>query len=136
MAAASKQSHLTFGDRQIIQKGIENGSSKKAMADLPGKDKSTIGKEIRLHRELTYKSRLPLWNVPPTLTANSTGSAGLIAWIMFHSLVREETVLPGPATDAGSITAAGLTSSDTMQFMPILLTVIPSWNPVQELTLR
>lgn len=60
MAAASKQSHLTFGDCQIIQKGIENGSSKKAMADLLGKDKSTIGKEIRLHRELTYKSRLPL----------------------------------------------------------------------------
>ena len=60
MEAANKQSHLTFGDRQIIQKGIENGSSKKAMADLLGKDKSTIGKEIKLHRELTYKCRLPL----------------------------------------------------------------------------
>ncbi|MDD6679721.1 helix-turn-helix domain-containing protein, partial [Galactobacillus timonensis] len=60
MEAANKQSHLTFGDRQIIQKGIENGSSKKAMADLLGKDKSTIGKEIKLHRELSYKCSLPL----------------------------------------------------------------------------
>ena len=77
-----------------------------------------------------------LWNVPPTLTANSAGSEQLTAQIIFHSLVREETVLPGPATDAESITTAGLTSSDTMEIMPILLTVIPSWNPGQELTLR
>lgn len=60
MEAAKKQSHLTFGDRQIIQKGIENGSSKKAIADLLGKDKSTIGKEIERHRELAYKFKLPL----------------------------------------------------------------------------
>ena len=60
MEAAKKQSHLMFGDRQIIQKGIENGSSKKAIADLLGKDKSTIGKEIKLHRELAYKFKLPL----------------------------------------------------------------------------
>ena len=60
MEVAKKQSHLTFGDRQIIQKGIENGSSKKAIADLLGKDKSTIGKEIERHRELAYKFKLPL----------------------------------------------------------------------------
>ena len=60
MEAAKKQSHLTFGDRQIIQKGMENGSSKKAIADLLDKDKSTIGKEIERHRELAYKFKLPL----------------------------------------------------------------------------
>ena len=59
MEAAKKQSHLTFGDRQIIQKGIENGSSKKAIAGLLGKDKSTIGKEIERHRQLAYKFKLP-----------------------------------------------------------------------------
>ena len=134
IAAASKQSHLTFGDRQIIQKGIENGSSKKAMADLSGKDKSTIGKEIRLHRELTYKSRLPL-ECAAYAHCKFSRICRAITWIMFHSLVREEAVLPGPATYARSITSVGLTSTDTMQIMPILLTVIPSWNPGQELPL-
>ncbi|MGN1389339.1 MAG: hypothetical protein ACI4WR_06800, partial [Bulleidia sp.] len=44
----------------------------------------------------------------------------------FHSPVREETDLPGPAAGAGSIAAAGLTSSDTMPILPTLLTGIPS----------
>mgnify|MGYP004542758463 FL=1 len=32
---------------EIIQRGIENNSSKKSIADTPGKEKSTIGKEIK-----------------------------------------------------------------------------------------
>ena len=47
----SKQSHLTLEERQIIEKGIREGSSKKAMADVIGKDPSTIAKEIRNHRQ-------------------------------------------------------------------------------------
>lgn len=42
-------------ERKIIEKAIENGSSKKSIADILGKDKSTIGKEIFLHRILKYK---------------------------------------------------------------------------------
>ncbi|MDD6680874.1 helix-turn-helix domain-containing protein [Galactobacillus timonensis] len=130
MEAAKKQSHLTFGDRQIIQKGIENGSSKKAIADLLGKDKPTIGTES------LRTSSSCLWNVPPTLTADSTGSVQLTVRILFNLPVREETALPGLATAAGSIAAAGLTSSNTMPIMPTLLTGILSWNLVQELTLQ
>ena len=51
--------HLTLQDRIIIAAGISNGSSKTAIADTIGKDKSTVGKEIRLHRFLKYKCRLP-----------------------------------------------------------------------------
>lgn len=55
-----KNLHLTISDRIVIEQGITNGSSKKSIADTLGKDKSTIGKEIKLHRSSTYKCHLPL----------------------------------------------------------------------------
>ena len=55
-----KNSHLTKPDRQIIETGIRNGSTKAAIAETIGKDGSTIGKEIRLHRALTSKCKMPL----------------------------------------------------------------------------
>ncbi|MDY6062449.1 MAG: helix-turn-helix domain-containing protein [Erysipelotrichaceae bacterium] len=55
-----KNLHSTISDRIVIEKGITNGSSKKAIADTLGKDKSTIGKEIKLHRTSSYKCNLPL----------------------------------------------------------------------------
>ena len=56
MAANNKNTHLTTADRQIIETGIRNGSTKKSIADTIGKDKSTVGKEIKLHRHLKCKS--------------------------------------------------------------------------------
>ena len=53
-------SHLTLDERRIILTGIKNGSTKTAIARTLGKDKSTIGKEIKLHRVLTHKCSLPL----------------------------------------------------------------------------
>lgn len=46
--ATNKNKHLTQDDRNVIAIGIVNGSSKKAIADNLGKDKSTIGKETVL----------------------------------------------------------------------------------------
>ena len=60
MATSNKNLHLTDDERRIIQRGIENNSSKKSIADTLGKDKSTIGKEIRNHRTLSYKSKYPV----------------------------------------------------------------------------
>lgn len=57
---SNKNRHLTHEERFIIETGIRNGSSKKAIADTLGKDKSTIGKKIKLHRINTYKCKLPL----------------------------------------------------------------------------
>ena len=51
---------MSYSDRQIIETGIENDSTKQAIATALGKDKSTIGKEIKLHRVLAYKCNLPL----------------------------------------------------------------------------
>lgn len=56
----TKNSHMSYSDRQIIETGIENNSTKQAIATALGKDKSTIGKEIKLHRVLAYKCNLPL----------------------------------------------------------------------------
>lgn len=55
-----EMSHLTLQDRVIIEAGIRNNSTKTAIASTIGKDKSTVGKEIRLHRTLRYKCPLPL----------------------------------------------------------------------------
>ena len=60
MSENNKNSHLTLEERRIILTGITNGSTKTAIAQTIGKDKSTVGKEIRLHRELTHKCSLPL----------------------------------------------------------------------------
>lgn len=60
MSNSNSFSHLTLEERRIILTGIKNGSSKKAIADTLGKEKSTIGKEIKLHRFLFYKCSMPL----------------------------------------------------------------------------
>ncbi len=60
MENSNAYSHLTLEERRIILKGITNGSTKTAIAQTIGKDKSTIGKEIRAHRILVKKCHLPL----------------------------------------------------------------------------
>ena len=56
MSSNNKNLHLTVQERIIIEKGIENVSTKAAIALTIGKDKSTVGKEIKKHRELVHKS--------------------------------------------------------------------------------
>lgn len=60
MCETNSFSHLTLEERRIILTGITNGSSKTAIAQTIGKDKSTVGKEIKLHRILTHKCKMPL----------------------------------------------------------------------------
>lgn len=60
MSIHNKYSHLTRDERMIIQTGCDNNSTKKAISLTLGKDNSTIGKEIKLHRHQVYKSSLPL----------------------------------------------------------------------------
>lgn len=60
MSNTNANLHLTLQERRIILTGITNGSTKTAIAETIGKDKSTIGKEIKLHRFLSHKCRMPL----------------------------------------------------------------------------
>ena len=60
MENTNAYSHLTLEERRIILKGITNGSTKTAIAQTIGKDKSTVGKEIKAHRVLVKKCPFPL----------------------------------------------------------------------------
>ena len=57
---SNKHLHLTLAERQIIETGISHGSTKAAIAKTLGKDKSTIGKEIKLHRVKSFSISYPL----------------------------------------------------------------------------
>ena len=56
----NSHTHLTLDERRIILTGITNGSTKTAIAQTIGKDKSTIAKEIKLHRTISHKCGFPL----------------------------------------------------------------------------
>ena len=60
MSDKNSFSHFTLEERRIIFTGITNGSTKTAIAQTIGKDKSSVGKEIKLHRTLSHKCSLPL----------------------------------------------------------------------------
>ncbi len=47
-----KNVHLTLEEREQIQIGLENGLSKKKIAEIIGKDPSTVGKEIKNRRKI------------------------------------------------------------------------------------
>ena len=47
-AKSNKSLYLTLAEGEIIQRGIENGTTKASIAATLGKDKSTIIKEIKL----------------------------------------------------------------------------------------
>lgn len=46
MSTSNKSKHLTLSERKIIETGINNSSTKAAIAETLGKDKLTICKEI------------------------------------------------------------------------------------------
>lgn len=56
----NKNKALTLDERRIIENGIRNSATKTSIADTVGKDKSTIGKEIRLHRYRSHNCKMPL----------------------------------------------------------------------------
>lgn len=58
MNSNKEVTHLSSEERRIIETGIRHGSTKTAIARTIGKDNSTVGKEIKLHRKLKYKSSL------------------------------------------------------------------------------
>lgn len=60
MCNSNAFSHLTLQERRIILTVIMNGSTKTAIAQTIGKDKSTVGKEIKLRRTLTHRCKMPL----------------------------------------------------------------------------
>ena len=60
MSISNSFSHLALEEKRIILTGITNGSTKTAIAQTIGKYKSTVGKEIKLHRTLAHKCKMSL----------------------------------------------------------------------------
>ena len=56
----SNNSHMCLNDRVVIQTGITNGATKTSIAKTLGKDKSTVGNEIKKHRVLKHRCALAL----------------------------------------------------------------------------
>lgn len=48
--------HLTFDDRLAIQAGLQKGLKVAQIAKNIGKDRSTVGREIKSHRRLVTSS--------------------------------------------------------------------------------
>ncbi|MFR8672317.1 MAG: helix-turn-helix domain-containing protein [Christensenellales bacterium] len=88
MKTTNAFSHLTLEERRIILTGITNNSTKTAIAQTIGKDKSTVGKEIKLHRVLTHKCKMPL-------ECNNYRKCTLV--VTAHSIARNTalSVVPG-----------------------------------------
>lgn len=53
----SKNKHMDLSDRIIIEKGLDENSSRKSIADTIGKDKSSVCKEIKAHAKMVPFSR-------------------------------------------------------------------------------
>lgn len=64
MNKTHENKHLNLEERKIIALGLEKMTSKKNISIILGKDQSTIGKEIKLHKELIkkFKYKLPCIN--------------------------------------------------------------------------
>ncbi len=60
MRSQNANKHLTLDERRVIRVGIENGSTCTAIAQMLGKDNSTISKEIKKHCTLKHHCSLPL----------------------------------------------------------------------------
>ena len=56
----SHSKNLTYDERCIIRIGIQECTSKRATRKTIGKDETTVAKEIRNHRFISYKTSLPL----------------------------------------------------------------------------
>ena len=122
MNANNSFSHLTLDERRIILTGITNGSSKTAIAQTIGKDKSTVGKEIKLHRSLTHKCKMPLeCNNYITVNVHLEDSAPLIALNTSLLSVLAETDLLVPAMDVPTGRSAVLINIPILQRMLILI---------------
>lgn len=118
MSVSNSFSHLTLEERRIILTGITNGSSKAAIAQTIGKDKSTIGKEIKLHRALSHKCRMPLeCNNYRKCVHGRHCTPDCPEYIPFKCSA--ETVLPAPAMAVPAGQNATLTNSLIAPRMPI-----------------
>ena len=88
----SAHKHLTFEDRIIIHRGLDNSSSRKSIAAIIGKDKSTVCKEVKLH---SFSKRHKPFGVSPKGTYDCIHIAECGIIIIFYRLKYSCCICPG-----------------------------------------
>ena len=110
-----KDAHMSLSDRQIIETGIANGSSKKSIADTIGKDKSTVTREIRNHRILKKYCAYPIDcvlfpNARIKTHSYATSSVRtMFRFIVHAAIVPLVPVMAVPSTRVATTTSTGMT---------------------------
>ena len=112
MSTNNKNLHLTNQDRTIIEKAIENGSTKAAIALTLGKDKSNIGKEIKSRRVQIYKSSYNPACANKDECSHNHVCSGCPNFKPSNAIA--ETNLLVPAMAVPNITIAAMTSLDIL----------------------
>ena len=120
----SDNKHLTLDERRIIEKGINSGATKTSIADTIGKDNSTIGKEIKQHRKITYKCHF-LLNASITNIARTGEHVPPSAKDMNHLNVPDGIAVPAHATDVLAIIPAASRNTAMMPWLRIM-TIVPN----------
>ena len=118
MATSNKNLHLTDDERRIIQRGIENNSSKKSIADTLGKDKSTIARKSGIIVfSLTSLSILLSALMPENVLTSIR--ATVLRTVLRSSLlsVKDVTVLLVHAMAVKDTSAAGSTSTSMKRML-------------------
>ena len=118
MATSNKNLHLTDDERRIIQRGIENNSSKKSIADTLGKDKSTIARKSGIIVfSLTSLSILSSALMPENVLTSIHTT--VLRTVLRSSLlsVKDVTVLLVHAMAVKDTSAAVLTSTCMMRLL-------------------
>lgn len=122
MKTQNSFSHLTLEERRIILAGITNGSTKTAIAQTIGKDKSTVAKRLNSTDLLLISVRClssaiiiknVFMDVCVLLTAQSTAL----------SIVQDATALLVPVTAVPTGPTAALINTNTVRKMLIWITV-------------
>ena len=113
----TKNSHMSYSDRLIIETGIENGSTKQAIATTLGKDKSTIGKEKSNSIVSLHTNVICLQSALTTNAVNMNAIVLLIVSIMSLSNVLAGTSRQELVMDVETIAPAVMTNIDTLPSM-------------------
>ena len=130
MAKSNKNLHLTLSERQIIQRGIENGSTKTSIAATLGKDKSTIGKEIKAHRKHSHICSFDPACANKDRCKHHHVCKNCADLVVFKCKRRDRS--PGAAMAVLNTSTADLISSHILQISPIMNIWLTSLNQEKE----
>ena len=121
MKTQKSSSHLTLEERRIILAGITNGSTKTAIAQTIGKDKSTVDKRSNFTELFHISVKCP-WSAVTIKKVFMAFSVHLTVRSTVLSAAQDATAPLVPATAVPTGPTAVLINTSTLQKRPIWFT--------------